>query len=73
MVPEYWEGQKILGLADGEFLETDELVTADYVEFSTDTIQVGLAFCIDRGWSDIPDFEMAWTRILNTIKPVPLG
>jgi hypothetical protein len=73
LVPEYWEGQKIRGLADGEFLETDELVTADYVEFSTDFIHVGRDFCIDRSWSDIPNFELAWTQILNSIKLAPPG
>ncbi len=68
LIPEYWEGQKIRGLADGEFLETDELVTADYVEFTADSTHVGRDFCIDSGWSGIRDFELAWTQILNSIR-----
>jgi hypothetical protein len=69
IIPDEWEGQKIRGLADGEFLETDELVTADYVEFSADCAHVARDFCNDRGWCDIPDFELAWALILNSIKP----
>jgi hypothetical protein len=69
IIPDEWEGQKIRGLADGEFLETDELVTADYVEFSADCIHIARDFCNDRGWCEIPDFELAWALILNSIKP----
>ena len=69
LVPETWNGQKITGLADGEYLQTDELVTADDVEFTSSKLGEALEFCKSNGWSDHPKFDLAWLQIETSVKP----
>lgn len=71
IVPEQWEGHKIIGLADGEYLETDELVSSDYVDFSPAEIETARDFCDERGWSDVEEFDRAFMRIISEVKPKP--
>ena len=73
IVPDEFEGHKILGIADGEYLETDELLTSDYVDFSASQIQKAKTFCSASGWSDLADFERAFLRAVSELKPnIPL-
>ena len=69
IVPERWDGHKIIGLADGEYLETDELVSSDYVDFSAANIEIANLFCDERGWSDVAEFERAFLRVISEVKP----
>ena len=51
IVPTEWEGQKIIGLGDGEYLETEELISKDdKVEFDASTIQLALDYCTVNEW-----------------------
>jgi hypothetical protein len=67
IVPEQWDGHKIIGLADGEYLETDELVSSDYVDFSAANIDTARAFCVERGWSDVAEFDRAFLRVISEV------
>ncbi len=69
VVPETWDGKKIVGLADGEYLQTDELVTSDDLEFTAATLKTAREFCKSRGWTDHPKFELAWLHIEASVKP----
>lgn len=46
IVPEQWDGHKIIGLADGEYLETNELASSDYVDFSAANIEITNLFAM---------------------------
>jgi hypothetical protein len=65
VIPKEWDGHKVRGLADGEYLESEELETGDYVDFSSGQIESARAFCVDRGWDTVPGFELAWLRVLS--------
>lgn len=67
-IPDFWEGHRIIGLADGEYLETDELVTADYADFMADQLEIASEFCESRGWADRENFESAWAKLLSSVK-----
>lgn len=69
VIPETWDGKRIIGLADGEYLQTDELVTSDDLEFTAATLKTAREFCKSRGWTDHPRFELAWLHIETTVKP----
>lgn len=69
LVPESWDGEKVIGLADGEYLQTDELVTSDDLEFTATTLKTAREFCKSRDWTDHPMFELAWLHIETSVKP----
>jgi hypothetical protein len=69
VVPETWEGKKIIGLVDGEYLQTDELVTSDDLEFTAATLKKAREFCKSRDWTDHPKFDLAWLHIETSVKP----
>ena len=69
VIPDEWEGHKVLGLADGEYLETDELVSSDYVDFTQSQIKIARAFCSESGWSDLADFDRGFLRVVSEVKP----
>jgi hypothetical protein len=69
IVPEQWDGHKIIGLADGEYLEADELVSSDYVDFSPAEIETARDFCDERGWIDVEEFDRAFLRVISEVKP----
>ncbi len=69
VVPEIWGGKKIIGLADGEYLQTDELVTSDDLEFAPATIKKAREFCQSRGWADHPNFALAWLHVETSVRP----
>lgn len=63
-VPEVWEGRVIVGLRDGEYLETDELLE-DHAseEFSAKSLRVGKKYCAENEWTEHPDFANAWRTV----------
>jgi len=66
-IPEFWDGKKIIGLADGEYLQTDELIAADEVDFESSELHKPLDFCKSRGWTEIPQFDSVWQTILDIL------
>lgn len=63
-VPEEWNGHKIIGLADGEYLESDELVSKDdEVEFDAQSLHLADEYCRRHGWNATPTFPEAWRRL----------
>lgn len=45
VIPESWEGKRIIGLEDGEYLQTDELVAANNIEFTASQLKIAREFC----------------------------
>jgi hypothetical protein len=71
IVPEFWDGKKIISLEDGEYLLVDELVEGDeYVEFSASSIDLAWQFCEAGDWSKRRDFGLAWARIECAVNPL---
>ena len=68
-VPEEWDGKKITGLSDGEYLQTDKLVSADDMSFTAATLKKAREFCESRGWASHPNFGLAWLQIEAAVKP----
>lgn len=68
-VPTEWDGRKIRGLADGEYLETDELVLAnqDIVEFDVSCLQRALNYCQENGWDKENGFQKAWDELATLV------
>lgn len=69
VIPDVIDGRKILGLVDGEYLETDELIARDEVEFGVKDLKLARQFCLSQGWDEITDFEYAWFLMESTVKP----
>ena len=67
IIPEEIDGHKINGLVDGEFLETDELITRDELKFTNEEIKKGLNFCESHGWDKHQNFDYAWSEIESTV------
>ena len=67
IIPEEIDGHKINGLVDGEFLETDELITIDDLKFTNEEIKKGLNFCESHGWEKHPNFDYVWFQIESTV------
>lgn len=63
-VPEMWDGHKVIGIADGEYIETEELVDrGNYIEFRSADIQIAINFGIEFGWSQYQEFSVAMTKL----------
>lgn len=65
VIPETWEGKKIVGLGDGEFLETEDLISQyEEVVFGTSEMQKAVSFFHEYGWSNEEGAEQALERII---------
>jgi hypothetical protein len=69
VVPEEWDGKKITGLSDGEYLQTDELVSVDDMSFTAATLKKAREFCESKGWASHSNFGLAWLQIETAVKP----
>ena len=69
VIPDEIDGRKIHGLVDGEYLETDELITRDEVEFGVKGLRLARQFCLGQGWDEVAEFEYAWFLIESTVRP----
>lgn len=56
-------------LADGEYIDTDELVSSDYVDFTQSQIKIARAFCSESGWSELAGFDRGFLRVVSKVKP----
>ena len=63
-IPEEWDGHKVLGIADGEYIETDELVErVNYIEFLSSDIHTAVKFGIEFGWRKYQEFPIAMEKL----------
>jgi hypothetical protein len=63
-IPEEWNGHKVLGIADGEYIETDELVErVNYIEFLSSDIHTAVKFGIEFGWRKYQEFPIAMEKL----------
>ena len=62
-IPAEWEGQKIIGLGDGEYLETDELVPQeDEVHFDASSLELALGYVAKGAGRNALTSRMRGTR-----------
>jgi hypothetical protein len=63
-IPEEWDGHKVLGIADGEYIETDELVErGNDIEFTENELKKAMDFAVNYGWNDYPNFDKAMKQL----------
>ena len=63
-IPEEWDGHKVLGIADGEYIETDELVErGNDIEFRENELNKAIDFAVNYGWNDYPNFDKAMKQL----------
>jgi hypothetical protein len=63
-VPEEWNGHNVLGIANGEYIETDELVSnGNEIDFEPDAIDEAIEFAIDLEWHKVKDFYQVMKRL----------
>jgi len=70
IIPDEWNGHKILGLVEGGYLETDELITSNYEDFKASEVELAKKFCIENRWNDLADFDSAFHRLVNIVNKV---
>ena len=67
-IPEEWDGHKVLGIADGEYIETDELVERENdLEFKNNEIEKAIGFAFEFGWNDCANFDDAMKRLRKIV------
>lgn len=69
VVPEEYQGRKIIGLADGEYLQTEDLVSEDYIDFTPSQIRRARTYCLEQGWDKVEGFDQAWLRFVKVVNP----
>ena len=63
-IPEEWDGHKVLGIADGEYIETEELVErGNDIEFTEIDLNKAIEFAVNYGWNDYPNFDKAMKQL----------
>jgi hypothetical protein len=63
-IPEEWDGHKVIGIADGEYIETDELVDrGNNIEFLSSDIHAAVKFGIEFGWRKYQEFPIAMGKL----------
>ena len=67
-IPDEWDGHKVLGIADGEYIETDELVErGNDIEFTENELKKAIDFAVNYGWNDYPNFDKAMKQLEKII------
>ena len=63
-VPDEWDGHKVLGIADGEYIETDELVSnGNEIDFESSAIKDAITFASEFNWVAHPQFDEAMKKL----------
>ncbi len=63
-ISEEWNGFKVLGIADGEYLVTEELVSrGNDFEFDSNNIDKAIEFAIDYSWGEYDGFNEAMEKL----------
>lgn len=57
-------GQEVIGLADGEFVQVENLLeSGPSLEFLSDQVEAAKAFAGDHGWSSYSGFDVAMKQL----------
>ena len=57
-------GQEVIGLADGEFVQIENLLeSGPSLQFSSDQVEDAKAFADDHGWSSYSGFDVAMKQL----------
>ena len=69
-VPEIWEGKKIRGLADGEWLQSWDLVDMGDggVDFDGSSLTLAQEYCQKFQWAEEAEFKTAWSMMIDLIE-----
>ena len=63
-IPEEWNGHKVLGVADGEYIATDELVSSgNYIEFDAESVDKAIEFANQFDWGNCAGFHEAMAKL----------
>ena len=63
-IPEEWNGHKVLGGADGEYIATDELVSSgNYIEFDAESVDKAIEFANQFDWGNCAGFHEAMAKL----------
>ena len=63
-IPDEWNGHKVLGISDGEYIETDELIgNGNEIDFESSAIKDAIAFAIEFNWDAHPQFDEAMKKL----------
>lgn len=64
IVPDEIDGRRVLGLEDGEYVQTDQLVEREIgVEFDATDVEAARDYIRDDGWDKYEEFQAAWDRL----------
>ena len=67
-IPEFWDGHRVLGIADGEYIETDELVErGNEIDFYASDLDKAIKFAVDFGWNEYSNFDDAMKRLQRIV------
>jgi hypothetical protein len=69
-VPDEYQGRRIRGLADGEYLETDKLIRSDdeeAVTFDKSSVALARQYVALYQWEKQPGFEAAWKTLMEIV------
>ena len=69
IIPDEWDGHKISSLNEDGYLETDELISSNYLDFNESQVELARDFCLENRWGDLPDFDNAFHRLVITVTP----
>lgn len=72
VIPEFWGKKRIVGIGDGEYLETEKLLVGDdsqmSVPFNAISIIDARTFCEEQGWASEEGFDETWVKIEKLLK-----
>lgn len=67
-VPNEWKGHKVIGIADGEYIETEELVErGNEIEFTAQSLGKAIEFATEFGWDGYEGFDNAMKKIQSLV------
>ncbi|MEI8129748.1 MAG: hypothetical protein WCG95_09065 [bacterium] len=67
-IPEEINGVKVVGIADDEYLESENFVFDDYpVSFTKESFSKAIDYCEEYGWHKHPEFRQAEEKIKNIV------
>ncbi len=69
IIPDELDGHRVRGVADGEYIETDELINRGHTLFNSKTLKAAKDFCEAHGWSKVTGFDRAFLRVVSAVKP----
>lgn len=68
LLPEFFNGKRVRGLVDGEFVEIDDVYCSDSCDFECHDLDSAMAFCESRGWCTHPMFGSCWQTLVRIVR-----